>query len=112
MNSKQCALSLQCLEKKYIFLNKRVDQRCYNLGASQVVLVVKNPPANAEDARDIRSLGQEGPLEEGMATHSSTLVWRIPERGVLQAKVRRLQSRTRLQQLSKHVHTIIFKAHF
>ena len=28
----------------------------------------KNPPASA---------GQEGPLEEGMATHSSVLAWRI-----------------------------------
>ena len=26
----------------------------------------------------IRSLGQEDPLEEGMATHSSILAWRIP----------------------------------
>ena len=26
----------------------------------------------------IRSLGQEDPLEEGMATQSSILVWRIP----------------------------------
>ena len=26
----------------------------------------------------IRSLDQEGPLEEGMATHSSILAWRIP----------------------------------
>ena len=26
----------------------------------------------------IRSLGQEDPLETGMATHSSILVWRIP----------------------------------
>ena len=26
----------------------------------------------------VGSLGQEDPLEEGMATHSSTLVWRIP----------------------------------
>ena len=26
----------------------------------------------------IRSLGQEGPLEEDMATHYSTLAWRIP----------------------------------
>ena len=31
--------------------------------------MVKNPPA---------MLGREDPLEEGMATHSSTLVWRIP----------------------------------
>ena len=25
-----------------------------------------------------RSLGQEDPLQEGMATHSSILAWRIP----------------------------------
>ena len=30
-----------------------------------------------QDAR-IGSLGQEDPLEEGIATHSSILVWRIP----------------------------------
>ena len=26
----------------------------------------------------VQSLGQEDPLEKGMATHSSTLAWRIP----------------------------------
>ena len=26
----------------------------------------------------VRSLGQEGPLEKGMATHRSILAWRIP----------------------------------
>ena len=26
----------------------------------------------------VRSLSWEGPLEEGMATHSSILAWRIP----------------------------------
>ena len=42
--------------------------------ASQVVLVVKNLPANAGDARDVGLiLGQEDPLEEGMTTHSSIL---------------------------------------
>ena len=51
-------------------------------GASQVVLVVKNPAVNAEDLRDVlRSLGQEDSLEEGMATHSSILAWRIPWTG-------------------------------
>ena len=39
--------------------------------------MVKNPPANAGDLK--RSLDQEDPLEEGMATHSINLVWRIPE---------------------------------
>ena len=40
--------------------------------ASQVSLVVKNPPANAEDSRDEGSVpGWEDPLEEEMAPHSS-----------------------------------------
>ena len=48
-------------------------------GASQVVLAVENPPANVGDLRDaVQYLGQREPLEEGMATHSSILVWRIP----------------------------------
>jgi len=47
--------------------------------ASQVVLVVKNPSANTGNARDsVPSLGREDPLEEGMATHSSILTWKIP----------------------------------
>ena len=29
----------------------------------------------------VRSLGQEGPLEEGVAAHSSILTWRIPWTG-------------------------------
>ena len=49
--------------------------------ASQVVLAVKNLPANAGDLRDrVQSLVQEDPLEKGMATHSSILAWRIPWR--------------------------------
>ena len=46
--------------------------------------VVKKPPANAEDASSVS--GQEDPLEEGIATHSSLLAWQIPwaeESGVL-----------------------------
>ena len=31
----------------------------------------------------VQSLGQDDPLEEGMATHSSILAWRIPVRGSL-----------------------------
>ena len=38
--------------------------------------MVKNLPANAGDWGLIP--GSEGPLEEGMATHSSTLAWKIP----------------------------------
>ena len=43
-----------------------------------MVLVVKNLPANAVDMLQVQSLGREDPLEEGMATHSSVLAWRIP----------------------------------
>ena len=40
--------------------------------------VGKNPPANIGDRESQAwSLGQEDPLEEGMATHSSFLTWRI-----------------------------------
>ena len=48
--------------------------------ALQVALVVKNIPASAGDIRDSGSIpGQEDPLEEGVATHSSILAWRIPQ---------------------------------
>ena len=40
--------------------------------------MVKNLPDNAEDDTWVQSLGQEDPLEEAMATHSSILAWRIP----------------------------------
>ena len=42
------------------------------LRASQVALVVKNLPANAQEMQ-VLSLGQEDPLENGVATHSSIL---------------------------------------
>ena len=41
----------------------------YSSWASQVAQLVKNPPANAGDTRDTRSIsGQQDPLEEEMAT--------------------------------------------
>ena len=43
---------------------------------SLVAQTVKNPPAMQETWA--RSLGWEDPLEEGMATHSTVLAWRIP----------------------------------
>ena len=48
--------------------------------------MVKNLPAMQET--HFQSLGQEDPLEKGMATHSSILAWRIPrteEPGKLQS---------------------------
>ena len=44
-----------------------------------MVLVVKILPAMQETQEaQVCSLGQEDALEEGMATHSSVLSWRIP----------------------------------
>ena len=45
-------------------------------GASLVAQMVKHLPAVQE--AQVQSLGQEDPLEKGMATHSSILAWRIP----------------------------------
>ena len=54
--------------------------------ASLVTQMVKNPPVMQETW--VRSLGWEDPLEEGMATHSSILVWRTPmDRGAWWATV-------------------------
>ena len=44
--------------------------------ASLVAQLVKNLPAVCKTW--VRSLGQEDPLEEGMATHSSVLAWEVP----------------------------------
>ena len=44
--------------------------------ASLVAQTVKNLPTMQETW--VQSLGWEDPLEEGMATHSSILAWRIP----------------------------------
>ena len=61
-------------------------------GASQVALVVKNPPANVGNAGSIPTnsdTGWEDPLEEDMATQSNSLAWRIPwteEPGGLQSR--------------------------
>ena len=47
--------------------------------ASQVALVVKNPPANAGDVRDVGLIpGLGRSPEEGMVIHSSILAWKIP----------------------------------
>ena len=54
------------------------------LGASLGAKVANNQPAMQDPW--VPSLGWEDPLENGMATHSSILAWRIPwteEHGVL-----------------------------
>ena len=46
--------------------------------ASLVAQTLKNSPAVQET--QVRSLGQEDPLEKGTATHSSILTWKTPWR--------------------------------
>ena len=57
--------------------------------ASQMALVGQNLPANAGDVRDASAVPGLGKfLEEGMATHSTILAWRIPmDRGAWRARV-------------------------
>ena len=73
-------------------------------------LAVKNPPAMQElQEMWVQSLGQEDPLVENMAAHSSLLAWRIPmDRGAWWATVHRLsESQILLKQFS--MHTLAFK---
>ena len=63
-----------------------------------MALVVKNPPANAGDVRDVGSVPGGDPLVEGMATHSSILAWRTPrteEPGGLQSIASQSQTQLR-----------------
>ena len=57
-----------------------------SIWASLVAQTVKTPPAMQET--QVHPLGWEDPLERGMTTHSSILVWRI----LCTEKTRGLQS--------------------
>ena len=72
--------------------------KCINIMHTEqmVAETVKNLPAMREI--QVWSLGQQDPLEEGMATHSSILAWKIPvERGTWRTSVPGVaKSQTRL----------------
>ena len=70
--------------------------------ASLVAQMIKNVPAMWETW--VRPLGWEDPLEEGMATHSSILAWRIPlDRAAWQASVHGVaKSQTQLSDSVQH----------
>ena len=63
---------ISCIAGRFFTIWARVNKR----RASLVALSVKNLPAMWET--QVWFLGWEDPLEEGMANHSSILVWRIP----------------------------------
>ena len=76
-------------------------------GASLVAQMVKNPPAMQETW--VWSLGWEDPLQEGMATHSSILTWKIPmDTGAWQATVHEVTtSQTQLNDYQSKYNIII-----
>ena len=82
-----------------------VKESSYKRGlASLVAQMVKNPPAVWETW--VWSLGWEDPLEEGMATRSGILVWRIPvDRGPWWAMVHEVAESEMTEWLSTHTCT-------
>ena len=62
-------------EQKWI-IGERFVEGLPDREASLEAQTVKTPPA--AQGTQVPSLGWEDPLEEGMATHSSILAWRIP----------------------------------
>ena len=81
---------------------KGIGHSLQYFGVSLVAQMVKNMPAMQETW--VRSLDWKDPLEEGMATHSSILAWRISmDRGAWRATVHgAAKSQTRLKQLNMH----------
>jgi len=64
-----------------------------------VAQIVKNLPAMWESW--VRSLGWEDPLDEGIATHSGILTWRIPiDRGSWWATVHGVEELDTTEQIS------------
>ena len=70
----ECPSCTRCFLSNF---NSKSYAKAADLGvASLVAHTVKNLPARQET--QVRCLGWGDPLEEGMATHFSILVWRIP----------------------------------
>ena len=84
-------------------MNKIYVERWGNYSeASLIAQLVKNLPAIQETP--VRFLGWEDPMREGMETHSSILVWRIPmDRGAWEAILCVVaRRRTQTEGLSTH----------
>ena len=68
----RCALGSMCVAREW----HPYEVTCAPMGAFLVAQMVKNLPAMQET--QVWSLGQEDPLEKGLAIHSSILAWRFP----------------------------------
>ena len=72
-----------------------------DMRSSLVAQMVKTLPAKWETW--VQSLGWEDPLEEGMATHSSILTWRIPmDRGAWWSVVHRVTKNWTKLSIAQH----------
>ena len=87
-------MTASSMTKRCQILNTTLNLKI--LRASLVAQMVKDLPAMQETW--VQSLAWEDPLEEGMATHSNILAWRIPkDRGACRAAVHGVaKSQTRL----------------
>ena len=75
---KQCSIIVQSLGSGAKQTRSKFWSCCL-LADDQAAQVVKNPPAHAErQGTQARPLGQEGPLAEGTAPHSSVPACRVP----------------------------------
>ena len=74
--SQIACLQCPCTPKPKYLLKYFIRKLFFLIRASLMAQMVKNLPAMQETR--IQSLGREDPLEEGIATHSSILAWRIP----------------------------------
>ena len=98
-------------EDGFVFWSLVNSNRTYGfVGESPGGSAVKNPSAIQETWKmQVRSLGQDDPLQEGMAPHSSILVWRIPwteEPGGLLA-MGLAKSQTQLKRLHSTVRAVL-----
>ena len=58
------------------WLKKKKKSTCQRKRTSLVAQMVKGLPTMQET--QVQSLGRDDPLEKEMATHSSTVAWKIP----------------------------------
>ena len=94
-------IALQCCVHLYYATTWISSKYTYYL-ASLVAQLVKNPPAMQENL--VPLLDPEGPLEEGMATHSNILTWSLTiDRAVRGARVPGVaESPTQLKDSAQH----------
>ena len=101
---------INCIDNNFLVMSlSGFSVRVSKNWASQVAASGKEPTCQCRRHKrwQVRSQGQEDPLEKRLATHSNILAWRMPmDRGTWQAIVHWVaKSQTWLKWLSTHVRT-------